>query len=84
MKTITYYQFMQYDGGDRHYPKEPAFLNKEDADEFVRGNVYDHFDKKTVTVYESLEEYKETKSEQVKAQAIAKLTEVEKRALGLI
>ena len=84
MKTITYYQFMQWDGGDRHNSKEPAFIHKKDADRFLGDNSYDHFVKVTVPVYESLEEYEEVISGRVKAQALAKLTEVEKKALGLI
>lgn len=84
MKTITYYQYMEWDGVDSHLSKEPAFLNKEDADRFLGDNKYDHFAKVTVPVYESLEEYEEVSGGRVKAQALAKLTEVEKRALGLI
>lgn len=84
MKKIEYYQFMQWDGGDRHNQKEPAFLNKEDADAFLGDNRQDYFDKKTVYVYESVDEYLEIEKEETKRKALAKLTDVEKRALGLI
>lgn len=84
MKTITYYQFMEWDGGDRHHSKEPAFLNKADADQFLGDNVYHHFSKITVPVYESFEEYEKVSSERVEMQALAKLTDLEKKALGLI
>lgn len=83
MKTITYYQFMQWDGCDRYNPREPAFLNKEDADEYIRDNKYDRFDQKTIKIYSSLDEYKVATDEELREQALAKLTDVEKEALGL-
>jgi len=84
MKKIEYYQFMQWDGGDRHYSKDPAFFIKADADAYLGDNKYDRFDKKTVYIYESVDEYNEAKGEEVKERALAKLTDVEKKALGLI
>lgn len=84
MKTITYYQFMEWNGADDHRSKEPAFLNKADADRFLGDNQYDCFVKITVPVYESFEEYEEVSSERVKMQALAKLTDLEKKALGLL
>jgi len=84
MKKIEYYQFMQWDGGDRHYPKDPAFFNKADADAYLGDNEYDFFEKRTVYIYESVDEYNEANGEEVKEKALAKLTDVEKKALGLI
>jgi hypothetical protein len=84
MKKIEYWQFMQWDGGDRHHPKDPAFFNKADADAFLGDNKYDLFDKKTVYIYESLEDYLVVRDGEAKESGLAKLTDVEKRALGLI
>lgn len=84
MKKIEYYQFMQWDGGDRHHAKEPAFFDKKDADAFLGDNVYDHFDKKTVYIYESVDEYNSIHNTQLKESALAKLTDLEKKALGIL
>lgn len=83
MKKFEYYQFMKWDGGDRHYAKDPVFFNKADADAYIGDNRHDRFDKKTVYIYESVAEYMETEKEVTKQKALAKLTDVEKRALGL-
>jgi hypothetical protein len=84
MKKIEYYRFMEWDGGDCHVPKDPCFLNKADADAFLGDNRYDRFDRRTVYVYESLEEYTAVSEEKTRAAALAKLTDIEKKALGLI
>lgn len=84
MKKIEYYQFMQWDGGERHIPKEPCFSNKSDADAFLDDNKHSHFDKRTVYVFDSIDEYNATKSKELRDQALSKLTELEKKALGLI
>lgn len=83
MKTITYYQFMQWDGGDRHFPKEPAFFNKEDADEFLGDNRYDRFDKRTIKIYESIIDYEDHNLENIRKKALSRLSKEEKKALGL-
>ncbi len=82
MKKITYYQFMKWDGGDRHYPSNPCFLHKEDADKFIGDNRYDLFRENTVVVYESIEEYAAVNLDETKLKALAKLTDIEKAALG--
>jgi len=84
MKKIEYYQFMQWDGADRHFPSDPCFLNKADADAFLGDNRYDRFDLKRVYIYESQEEYIAMTQEKTKLKALAKLTNLEKKALGLI
>lgn len=40
--------------------------------------------KKAIKVYDSIEEYKSEQEEQIKVAALAKLSDEEKRALGLI
>lgn len=84
MKIITYYQFMQWDGGDRHMRKDPCFFTKEEADLFLGDNKYDHFEERTVHIYDSVEEYKKVSLDETKNAALAKLTDIEKKALGLI
>jgi hypothetical protein len=84
MKTITYYQFMLWDGADRHQPKGPAFFNKEDADEFLGDNKYDRIEKRSVNIYESMLDYEDHNHEKIRQQALSKLTDEEQKALGLI
>jgi dsDNA-binding SOS-regulon protein len=75
---------MQWDGAYHHQPKEPAFFNKEDAEEFLGDNKYDYFDKKTIRIYESILDYEDNNHEKIRQRALSKLTEKEKKALGLI
>ena len=84
MKTIEYYQYMQWDGGDRHYPTEPRFFSKKDADAYLADNTYDYFDKMTLVIYESLEDFQKENNIKARASGLAKLTDEEKQALGLI
>jgi len=84
MKKIEYYQFMQWDGGDRHIPKDPAFFNRSDADAFLKGNKFDFFDKRAVYIYESVDDYLFVRGGEAKESGLAKLSDVEKKALCLI
>ena len=83
MKTITYYEIMRWDGGDRHNASGVCFSSKESANEFL-DNSYDLIREKTAVIYDSVEEYTAATSEETKQKALAKLTDVEKRALGLL
>jgi hypothetical protein len=84
MKIVKFYQFMQWDGGDRHRPSEPCFSSKEDADEFLGDNTYDHFEEYSYTIYDDVTEYHSTKTQQTRQRALDKLTDIEKVALGLM
>lgn len=84
MKKIEYYQFMRWDGCDGYRADDPIFSNKEDAQTFIKGKSYDKFEKRTLYIYESVDEYLEIEKEETKQKALAKLTDAEKQALGLI
>lgn len=84
MKIITYFSFMQWDGCDRHYKKEPHFYHEDDMKRFMEDKQFDIYDKTTVHVHESFEEYEKIKSKSFKESALAKLTDDEKVALGLV
>ena len=84
MKIITLYQYHEWDGGDRHVSKDICFGTQEEADRFLGGNKYDNFVKRTFTIFDDVEEYEQSKSEELKKTALAKLTDLEKRVLGLI
>lgn len=84
MEVITYYQYKQWDGGDRHISEDPCFRNKADADLFLKTRPHDRFNKVTVTVYDSVAEFESLSDAKLKEKALAKLTDLEKKALGLI
>jgi hypothetical protein len=84
MKTIIYYEIMRWDGGDLHNASGVCFFSKEEANEFLGDNRYDLIRENTVVVYDSVEEYYAVTSAETKQRALAKLTDVEKRALGLL
>jgi len=84
MRKITFYQFQQWDGGDRHIPKDICFETREEADIFLGNNKYDMFERRSFTIFDSIDEYEQSKSEEVKKTALAKLSDIEKRALGLV
>jgi hypothetical protein len=84
MKIVTFYQINRFDGGDRHIPSDICFSNMEEADKFVSKNKYDDYVKRQFFVYESSEEYIESNSKILKEKALAKLTDLEKKALGLL
>jgi len=63
-----------------------AFVSTESlAKELVNGNGYMGYSRyqKSITIYESIQEYKEAKEQALRAQALAKLTAAERAALGL-
>ena len=84
MEIITYYQYKQWDGRERHIAKDPCFKYKAHADLFLKTRPHDHFDKVTVTVFDSVAEFEAVSDAKIKEQALAKLTDLEKKALGLI
>jgi len=84
MRKITLYQYCEWDGGDRHFPKDICFESREEANLFLGSNKYDRVEKKVFTVFETADEYEQSKSEELKKSALAKLTDLEKKALGLI
>jgi len=84
MKTITFYQLQQWEYGDHHISKDICFETKKEADIFLGKKKYDRFERRTFTIFDSVNEYEQSKSEEVKKTALAKLTDIEKRALGLV
>ena len=84
MKLISLYQVRQWDGGERHNATDICFETEEKVKEFLGEKSYDTYMHLKYTVYDSVEEYENTKSQRVREQALAKLTDIEKKALGLI
>jgi hypothetical protein len=84
MKIIEVYQITKFDGGDRHIPSDICFSSHEEAEKFLTGNLYDDYKMKRFFVYDTVEEYEESKSEKLREKALAKLTIIEQKALGLL
>lgn len=81
MKTFTAWSIEVWDGGDRHNPRY-LVSNKAAADGWKAKNSYDLIVEKNMIIFDSLAEIEDFENGEIKKQALAKLTEVEKRALG--
>ena len=84
MKVVTFYQINKYDGGGRYISSDICFSSMEEADKFVSKRKYDDYVKRQFFIYESAEEYNKSNSKELKEKALAKLTDIEKKALGLL
>mgnify|MGYP000491143943 CR=1 FL=1 len=81
MKTFTCWDVRQWDGGDR-YNHAFYVATKEEALAWKVSNKHDNIAELTFTIFDSLDEYEESKSEETKQRALAKLTPIERKALG--
>jgi len=84
MKTIRLYQYQRWDGGDRHINQDICFEDLEQMQQFLLTRPHDLYIERKFTVYADITEYELTQSESVKTAALAKLTDIEKQALGLL
>jgi len=83
MQLLEVYSIDVWDGGDRHYHRFYV-RTEEEAQRWLDENQYDSFHKKTLVIYDTLEDYKENSVEALKKKALAKLTPEEKYTLGLL
>ena len=81
MKAFTAWSIEVWDGAERHYPRY-LVSNKEAADEWKSNNKHDLIVEKNMIIFDSIKELMDFKSGEIKRQALAKLSDVEKRALG--
>jgi hypothetical protein len=81
MRTVTCWDVQEWDGGDR---TNHSFYvaTKEEADKWKQKNTFDSVSERTIEIYDSLEEYQESRAEATKQRALAKLTPIERKALG--
>lgn len=84
MKVITIYEICEWNGGDRHLPSGICFGSQEEVEKAIDVKQHDTYRKATYKVYDSAEEYKMSQTEQFKKAALAKLTDLEKKVLGLL
>ena len=81
MKAIEYWEVSEeYDRTSTHIGN---FLNEEDAVAFAKNSVYKSVIKRTMFIFESVEDFQENTREKIRARALAKLTIEEKKALGV-
>jgi hypothetical protein len=83
MEILKLYQLYQWDGGEREVPKSVYFKTRAECDQYLEGRKHDRFREETLHIFESAAEYKESKSQSLKASALAKLSDLEKLALGI-
>lgn len=83
MINLTYYVIRKWDGGAGHYDTDIAFESEFEADRFLKDNLYDTYRQRTLTIYKDAAEYHDGESERKKQKALNKLTEEERKILGL-
>jgi hypothetical protein len=82
MKILKVWDIQVWDGGGRHNHKYYV-ATKQAADAWKADNKFDEIYEKEFVILDSLEELKDYESGQLRKQALAKLTEAEKKVLGL-
>jgi len=82
MKTVNVWDIQIWDGGDRC---NHAFYlsSNEEAEKWKVNNKFDNVQEQTFKIYDTIEEYREGKSEVTRQRALAKLTPIERISLGL-
>ncbi len=81
MKVIECFEIQRWDGGDRH---NHAFYlsSEEEKNAYLAKNPHDIVLKRTFVIFDSLAEVADNQTEKVRERALAKLTPLEKKALG--
>jgi hypothetical protein len=82
MKIIKCWDIQTWDGGDRHNHKYYV-ATKEAADEWKAKNKYDEVYAKEFVILDSLDELTDYENGELRKRALAKLSEAEKKVLGL-
>lgn len=82
MKSIEYWDIEVWDGGDRHNRKFSVATESE-AKKWLLKNKYDQVVKHSLTVFDTLEEAMENDLASVRKRLLAKLSPLEKQALGI-
>ena len=82
MKEYAVWEIQKWDGGDRH---DHAFYlsSEEEKNKNLENNKYDAAYKKTITIYDTLDEIAKDSYESAKAKAKESLTGKQRKALGL-
>lgn len=84
MKQMTIWRIEEWDGGDRTIPKGDYLSSKEAAEEYKKKNVYNACIEQTIRIYDSLLDIEENSKQKLTERVLAKLTEEDKKVLGLL
>lgn len=84
MKQLTIWRIEEWDGGDRTIPNGDYLSNKEAAEEYNKKNKYNACFEQTIRIYDSLQDMEENSKQKLKERALAKLTDEDKKILGLL
>lgn len=82
MQVIHGYMISVWDGGEHHHPKY-FITDKVEADKYMKDHVYDTCREHTIVVFESYQDIIDSDTATLRKSALAKLTHLEKVALGL-
>ena len=82
MQIIKCWDIQTWDGGDRHNHKYYV-ATKEAADAWLSKNKYDSVNEREFVILDSLDELTEYENGELRKRALAKLSEAEKKVLGL-
>ncbi len=82
MKIIKCWDIQVWDGGDRHNHKYYV-STKEAADQWMAKNKYDTVFEHEFVILDSWDELEEYRNGEMRKRALAKLTEQDKKVLGL-
>lgn len=82
MQIIKCWDIQVWDGGDRHNHKYYV-ATKEAADQWMKKNAYDSVWEREFIILDSFAELEEYRNGEMRKRALAKLTEEDKKVLGL-
>ena len=82
MQIIKCWDIQVWDGGERHNHK-CYVATKEAADQWMKKNTYDSVWEREFVILDSFAELEEYRNGEMRKRALAKLTEEDKKVLGL-
>ena len=82
MRTIEYWEVNE--GYDRNMTAIANFTSEAEAKKLVGTSMYRGVWKKSITLFDTVEDYEDNTREKLRERALAKLTPEERQALGLI
>lgn len=84
MKQLTIWRIEEWDGGEYTIPKGDYLSTKAAADEYMARNTYNVCVEQTIRIYDSLQDLEDNSKKKLVERALAKLTDEDKKILGLL
>lgn len=82
MQVFKLYSVCVWDGCDRQDHKF-YLTSKAEADKYLKNNTYDTVREVNLEIFDTLEEWEVAENSKLRERALAKLTDTERRALGI-